>query len=99
MYDYWGDGWNGAIWTWGHTDGSVIKTGTLENGASGISYLPCYDSLNPDNDDCYEFVVGTGRLVFGLHLLTYSLNLFPARTDKLTLTYFTALDLIPDMML
>ena len=64
--DSWGDGWNGAIWTWRHAvpeggmRGSVIATGTLQDGDSGTQYLPCYDPADPAEDGCYEFLVGTG---------------------------------------
>ena len=51
--DSWGDGWNGAIWTWRHAvpegemRGSEIATGTLQDGDSGTQYLPCYNGRVP----------------------------------------------------
>ena len=55
MYDTYGDGWNGAVWTWINLDrGVALSTGTLDGGSSGINSeaICTYDS-----SDCYTLVV------------------------------------------
>ena len=40
MYDDWGDGWNGAAWTWrADESGEVVSSGTLNDGSSGTADL------------------------------------------------------------
>jgi hypothetical protein len=56
MTDTYGDGWNGAYWTWQQTDGATpADVGTLEGGSVGTAQLNIYDS-----GECYTMTVGTG---------------------------------------
>ena len=34
MSDSYGDGWNGAEWSWTHVDGEVVSSATLATGSS-----------------------------------------------------------------
>jgi len=53
MFDAFGDGWNGAIYTLSTIDGVVIGSGTIENGSSATdSYCLA--------DGCYTISVGGG---------------------------------------
>ena len=42
MKDSWGDGWNGASWSWLAGDSTILQTGTLLLGSSRTENL-CYD--------------------------------------------------------
>ena len=57
MSDSYGDGWNGADWTWTDSDdGSVIKSGTLDDGSEGVADLCVWWNTTL----CYGFEVGSG---------------------------------------
>ena len=52
MADTYGDGWNGAYWTWTSTSNDAVEaTGTLASGSSGTALL-C-------GTGCYTFEIGT----------------------------------------
>ena len=54
MTDAWGDGWNGALWTWAEVpSNTVVDSGTLESGASGTAELCGAGS-------CYNLTIGQG---------------------------------------
>jgi hypothetical protein len=53
MYDSYGDGWNGAMYTVADSDGNPVADGTLENGSEGSA-----DLCLPDG--CYSITVGSG---------------------------------------
>jgi hypothetical protein len=53
LFDSFGDGWNGAIYTVSDTNGVVMDTGTMPTG----SYV-AYDLCLPDG--CYEIYAGGG---------------------------------------
>ena len=59
MDDSYGDGWNGAVWTWREEGegGRVLKTGTLATGASGTAALCPFADVA-----CYEFEVDAGSM-------------------------------------
>ena len=40
MWDTYGDGWNGAYFTW-YEDGDVVSSGTLDDGYNGKTSLSC----------------------------------------------------------
>ncbi len=53
MYDSYGDGWNGASYTISDAGGSVVASGTLDNGSEGTDIL-CLEAGN------YSITVGGG---------------------------------------
>ena len=56
MFDTYGDGWNGAYWTWIDNSGSIQSTGTLGYGDYGEDVVCIWDGAGP----CYTFAVGDG---------------------------------------
>eukprot|EP00618_Florenciella_parvula_P000632 CAMPEP_0119533718 /NCGR_PEP_ID=MMETSP1344-20130328/47060_1 /TAXON_ID=236787 /ORGANISM="Florenciella parvula, Strain CCMP2471" /LENGTH=954 /DNA_ID=CAMNT_0007574709 /DNA_START=12 /DNA_END=2872 /DNA_ORIENTATION=- len=60
MYDTWGDGWNGADFTWAQSsadsDMLVLQVDTLDDGSYGTDMLCVWwqDSV------CYDFTLGSG---------------------------------------
>jgi hypothetical protein len=58
LYDSWGDGWNGAAWTWINLDrGVTLSTGTHSSGGSSTNTAPI---CTYDSSDCYTLVVSVG---------------------------------------
>jgi hypothetical protein len=55
MTDTYGDGWNGAYWTWTDPNGDVQKSGTLATGSSGEATFCTWAVVGP----CYTFEIGT----------------------------------------
>ena len=52
LTDSYGDGWNGAYWTWTEDSTGASTSGTLSSGSSGTAAL-C-------GNDCYTVAVGSG---------------------------------------
>ena len=58
LYDSYGDGWNGAAWTWINLDrGVTLSTGTLSSGGSSTNPAPI---CTYDSSDCYTLVLSVG---------------------------------------
>ena len=56
MTDTYGDGWNGAYWTWTDPNGDQQKSGTLATGSSGEDTFCVWAAVGP----CYTLSVGAG---------------------------------------
>ena len=54
MYDEWGDGWDGAVYTVTDSAGEVVASGTLKTGATGT------DELCGLTSGCYGVTVSAG---------------------------------------
>jgi hypothetical protein len=54
MHDTYGDGWNGAYWTWSSDDGQS-ESGTLESGSDGTA------CLGDGSSSCITFYVSGGQ--------------------------------------
>ena len=56
MTDTYGDGWNGAYYTWSDDNGEQLMTGTIEAGSSGQDDGLCIY----DDQACYTLTLNDG---------------------------------------
>ena len=55
MYDDFGDGWNGAYWTWTSSSGDTVQTGTLDGANNGFGGVEGIDYVCDVQGGCHSF--------------------------------------------